>query len=115
MKKNNILKSNADFTRIINSQKCLKGYHFILYYEITESKNYHFGFSVGKKIGNAVTRNKIKRQLKNIIDKKEYQCGFNCVIITKRNVLDINYQEMSFELLKMLDKLKFIKREDLNV
>ena len=114
MKKNNILKSNIDFTRIINNKDSLKSKHFIICYEKTSSNNYHFGFSVGKKVGNAVTRNKIKRQIKNILDKKKYRTGFNCVIITKRNILDITYQEMAFELIKLLKKLDFIK-EDKNV
>ncbi len=74
MKKRNILKENKDFNRIIKNNKPYKSKSFIIYLEKnTNIDCYKFGFSVGKKIGKAVIRNKIKRQLRNIIDKNDYQ------------------------------------------
>lgn len=111
MKKINILKDNKDFNRIIQNNKGYKFKDYILYIEKNTNSIYHFGFSVGKKIGNAVTRNKIKRQLKNIIDKNTYQNSFNCIIIVRKSILGKRYQEMEKDLLELMNKQSIIKKE----
>ena len=70
MNKEKIIKKSEDFTKIINSNIKVKSKYFSVYY--MKSEKNHYGITVPKKIGNAVTRNKIKRQLKNIIYKKWY-------------------------------------------
>ncbi len=111
MKKEHILKSNEEFQRIIKSYRPYKYNDFILYIEKTKSSSYFFGFSVGKKIGNAVTRNKIKRQLKSIVSKKDYQSGFNCIIIVGRGILDKDYQSIETSLLKSFKINNLLKGE----
>lgn len=113
MKKINILKESYDFDRIIKNNKPYKYKDYIIYIERKEQKNCKFGFSVGKKIGNAVVRNKIKRQLKAIVDKKDYQNNFNCIIIVGRGILTRSFIEMEQNLFKALEILKMYK-EDIN-
>jgi len=111
MNKEHILKSNIDFQRIIKNNKPFKKKEYILYIEKNNENNYRFGFSVGKKIGHAVTRNKIKRQLRNIVRKKDYQNGFNCIIIVGNNILMKNYKQMEEDLYKILFELNLIKEK----
>ena len=111
MKKEHILKKNFDFQRIIKNNPPYKYKDYILYIERNSIKNYYFGFSVGKKIGNAVIRNKVKRQLRSIVSKKAYQNGFNCIIIVGSNILKRNYLEMEQNLIEVLQKTKLIKGE----
>ncbi len=111
MKKKNIVKKNDDYNRIIRKYPPYKYKDYVIYLERTDDKTYHFGFSVGKKIGNAVTRNKIKRQLKNILDKKDYKNGFNCIIIVRKSILLKNYQEREMNLWNALNTLNIIKEK----
>jgi ribonuclease P protein component len=111
MKKTNIVKHSRDFTRIIKTKKPYKNKYFIIYVEKTEDLFYHFGISVSKKLCNAVTRNKMKRRIKSIIDKKDYKKGFNCIIIVRRSVLNLEYQKLEEELFEMIKKLKLEKGE----
>lgn len=111
MKKENILKNSYDFDRIIKSNKPYKYKDYVIYIERKESDKYKFGFSVGKKIGNAVTRNKIKRQLKSIVDKKDYQNNFNCIIIVGKGILDKSFIEMENNLFSLFNKLNIYKEE----
>lgn len=111
MKKINIIKKNEDFKRIITTGKYKKSELFNIYVEKTSDFNYHFGISVSKKIGNAVVRNKTKRRLKSIIDKKNYQNGINCIIIVKRAINDYSYQQIEEKLLSALENLKIIEGE----
>lgn len=109
MKKINILKESRDFSRIIHSTKSFHYKDYIVYLERTNENIYHFGFSVGKKIGNAVTRNKVKRRIKNILDEKTYQNGFNCIIIVKKAILEKSFGEMREDLFKLVKKLNIMK------
>ncbi len=109
MKKINILKRSEDFTRIIKTKKAFIYKDYIIYVEKKDPSIYNFGFSVGKKIGNAVTRNKIKRQLKNILDKYSFKNDFNCVIIVGKGILKRSFTEKEENLINALKKLDLIK------
>ncbi len=111
MKKINILKSNDDFDRIIKNNKPFKFKDYIIYIERKKEGPYKFGLSVGKKIGNAVMRNKYKRRLKNIIDEKTYQNNFNCIIIVGKGIVTRSFKEMETNLLKVFEILKLTKEK----
>lgn len=111
MKKINILKENRDFERIIHTAHYQKNKFYIIYKEESKDRIYHFGISVSKKIGNAVTRNKIKRQIKNILDEKTYQNNMNCIIIVRKEILNCSFKEMRDNLFSLLEKEKIIKGE----
>ena len=113
MKKINIIKSNDEYNRIIKNCKSYKYNDFVIYLEKTNINTYQFGFSVGKKIGNAVTRNKIKRQLKSILDKINFKNGFNCIIIVRRGILDKSFAEKENDLKYLINKIG-IKKENSN-
>ena len=111
MKKVNILKNSRDFDRNIKKYKPYKYKDYIIYVENDTNDIYKFGLSVGKKIGNAVNRNKVKRQLKSIIDKKDYQNNFNCIIIVGRGINEKSFKEREDNLLFALKKLNLIKEK----
>ena len=112
MKKINILKNSRDFDRIIKNNKPYKFKDYIIYLESNTNDLYKFGLSVGKKIGNAVNRNKVKRQLKAIIDKKDYQNNFNCIIIVGRGINERTFKEREENLLFALKQLNLIKENN---
>lgn len=110
MKKINIIKENTEFNRIIKNNESYKYKDYIIYLEKNNNINIHkFGISVSKKIINAVGRNKLKRQIKNIIDKNNYQNNFNCIIILRKSILNKSYQEMKNDLNECFKKLSIIK------
>lgn len=108
MKKINIIRKNYDFTRIIKNNNSFKYKDYILYKESNDKGKYKFGISVSKKIGNAVVRNKLKRQIKNIIDAKSYEKSFNCIIILRKGILQKNYLQMQEELYEAFRILNII-------
>ena len=109
MKKVNILKNSRDFDRIIKNNKPYKYKDYVIFIERETGKIYKFGLSVGKKVGNAVNRNKIKRRLKDIIDKKDYQNGFNCIIIVGKGINERKFNEMQENLLNAFKNLNILK------
>lgn len=110
LKKINIIKENREFDRIIqnNTPFCYKS--FLVYVE-KKQKNYKFGISVSKKICNAVGRNKFKRQIRNILDKYEFNKDFNCIIIARKSILNYSFQELNDQLAYCLKKINIIRGE----
>lgn len=111
MKKVNILKDNQEFGRIISTTKPYKYKDFIIYKENHDSEISRFGISVGKKIGNAVTRNRIKRQIKSIIDQNPYKNNFNCIIIVRKGIMEKPFQEIAVELTKIMSIVNILEEE----
>lgn len=108
MKKINSLKKNKDFQRIIKNNKPFKYKGFIVYVENLDQDNYHFGISVSKKIGNAVVRNKIKRQIRDIISRNNYEKNVNCIIIVRKSYLEEEFITNSNDLSYIFKKLNII-------
>ena len=68
MRKLYVVKNARDFERIIKEGHYVKNKSFIIYYSKNDLQYSRYGISVGKKLGNAVFRNKYKRKIRAIID-----------------------------------------------
>ena len=103
MKKIEIIKSSREYTEIINLNNSKRNKYYSVYYRKNNNDN-RYGISVPTKTGTAVVRNKIKRRVKNIIDsnKNTIQKGYDYVIIVRKGILDLTYEEMEKELLKLI-------------
>ncbi len=112
MNKDHILKKNNEFQRIISTSRPYKYKEYVVYIEKNNSSNYYFGFSVGKKIGNAVVRNHVKRQLRNIVSKNKYKNGFICIIIVNKNILNLKFDEMKENLNYILNNLNIMEEKN---
>lgn len=106
MKKKDIVKSNVLFNEVINSGIHLKSRYYVLCCVKSENISPKFGIAVGTKVGNAVTRNKIKRQMRVIIDNNRdiFPNFHNYVVICKKEILNIKFQQMEQELIKVVNK-----------
>lgn len=106
MKKIDIIKSSRDFTEIINNGTLMKNRSYRIYYQKSNDKN-RYGISIPTKTGKAVIRNKIKRRVKNIIDnnKNSIKKSYNYVIIIRKGILDLTYDEMKKDLLNLISKI----------
>ena len=106
MKKYEIVKKNDDFNDIINNGMCLKNQFYHIYYKDHEDDYPKFGLAVSKKFGNAVERNKVKRQLRTLIDK--YKNWFpkrkNYIIMVRRGVKELSYSLMEEHFMYLLQK-----------
>ncbi|EGQ2822155.1 ribonuclease P protein component [Staphylococcus pseudintermedius] len=59
------IKKNADFQLIYRKGKSVANRQFVVYtYETQRLTHFRLGISVSKKLGNAVTRNRIKRSIR---------------------------------------------------
>lgn len=107
MKKINIIKKNYDINSVINSKNMIKNKYFYIYKDRNNKNNYRFAICVSKKIGNAVRRNKIKRQIKDIIDKSNlvFNNTNDYVIILRKEINNLDYNEIKENLINLISKI----------
>nr|WP_320114608.1 ribonuclease P protein component [uncultured Desulfuromonas sp.] len=99
------LKNNSDYTRCYQFGSKKHSRYFILFFFKTDSPA-RYGFTVSKKIGGAVLRNRIKRLLREFI-RNNYsdEFFFDVVIVAKRRAALFQkkkYSELSDDLLPQM-------------
>lgn len=106
MNKEKIIKKSKEFTEIINMHNNVKNKYFNIFYKKCDEEN-KYGITIPKKIGKANIRNKLKRQVKNIIMTNEKNIPNNIyyVIIIKEAALSLKYNDMVKELLNIIKKV----------
>jgi len=105
------LSKNTDFKDILKGKKSSNKYFTIFYKKLINSKNkLNISFVTKKKIGNAVNRNKIKRQLRSItneaIKKISIKFDYSYLIIAKDNFLKNEYSDIKKTMFIEFDKIK---------
>lgn len=108
MKKINIVRKKEDFDRIIRKKNGTATKYFIINTEQNNENIPKFGITFVKKIGNAVTRNKLKRRIKSIIDNNIniYDKDKNYIIIARKETINLNYSDLEKQLIFIFNKLK---------
>ena len=67
MKKNFRVKREKDFKAIFKEGTSFANRKFVIYRLENKQKHFRVGLSVSKRLGNAVTRNHIKRRIRHIL------------------------------------------------
>ena len=109
------LNHSKDFLKILKKKKLNTKYYTIYFVKSSEnlSKYLNISFVMKKKIGNAVTRNKIKRKLKYAIQKiaresKLIDPNYTYVIFGKNNVYKDKFENVLSEVNKTFKKIKHV-------
>ena len=106
------LSNNKEFQNLIKKKKISNKY-ITIYFGKLDNKDYkklNISFSVKKKIGNAVKRNKIKRRLRNIINdaikKISINFNFSFLVIAKSTMLNSEFKNIKETIFQDLKKIK---------
>ncbi len=104
MKRDNRILKNEQFQTIIKHGKLTRTNLCYGYYSVNDLGLLRVGIAVSKKIGNAVVRNKIKRQAKAIIRNYVNTHEGDFVIIAKKTILDQSFADLERAIAEIFNK-----------
>ena len=112
MKKKYRIHKNEEFQTILKNKQFISSPTMVLYIRLRKFQYPRIGITVSKKIGNAVVRNKIKRQIRMMCqDVFLFDEPYDMIIMVRRNYLEKSYQENLDTLKGLKEKMMLIRRK----
>ena len=104
--KANRLRQKKDFKRVYQRGKSLSMPYFVLYWHKSYQSEARIGFSISKKIGKAVARNRLKRQCRAII--KDHLANFapkyDYILVLRQAAAKSDYNALSGQLVQAMQR-----------
>jgi ribonuclease P protein component len=115
MKKAYRIKKNEEFQAVFKKGKSFANRQFVLYFmERKDLAHFRIGLSVGKRLGNAVLRNQVKRYLRQAFLELEQDIRnqYDIVIIARIPAKDLDFQQVKKSITHLLKKNHLFKVEN---
>ncbi len=105
------LKKNHQFRKVYRHGKSVANHLVVLYVLKTNHQKRKVGYSVSKKIGNAVIRNRVKRLFKEVYrhNNDKLITGIELVFIARKNVKDASYKQIEKSFNYLFKKSNILK------
>ncbi len=111
MKVANRVKANTDFKKVVHNGRFLKCSSFIVHFLENDFAYSRVGISASTKLGNAVIRNRIRRQIRSmcdtLIDYNKRNIDF--VIIVKNDYLNKTFEQNKELLAHLINEAGLLK------
>lgn len=101
------LKRRKDFTQTYKRGKSVASKSVVLCYRKNGRSEMRVGFTVSKKVGNAVVRNKVRRRMKEIVrlHQEMFAPGCDYVFVARVAAAKYPYISLEREMLSLLKKV----------
>ncbi len=110
MKKEYRVKKSNEIEMIVNNKQSKANKYFVIYKkENHDNTHFRFAVSVSKKYGNAVERNKVKRQVREIIYKFDIIETFDVFVVVRVSSKGITFREINDSITSLVKKLNILR------
>lgn len=107
MRKELRIKKSQEFLEIMKYKRFYSSPVMTIYVKPKAKEMNRIGLSVGKKLGNAVIRNKIKRQLRMMVQEiYTFEENFDTIILVREKFIEESYDSNKKVLEMLLKKVK---------
>ncbi len=100
------LRKHAQYCRVQSRGRRLGGKFLLVIFAPSSFLNVRFGLTVSKRVGNAVTRNKVKRRLRDILrHHKAVLGGLDVVWIARAEAASATYADLKNDVVDLMDRI----------
>ncbi len=112
MEKKFRLRKNMEFKKVYKFGKNYWNRNLILYVRKNGLEDTRVGYTITKKIGNSVVRNKLRRRMKEIyrLNFHRIKKGYDLIFIPKKNIVDISYDELESSMIHIMKIAGVLKK-----
>lgn len=113
MRKAYRVKTESDFQRVFHQGESMANRQFVIYALKKEGQtHFRVGLSVGKKMGNAVQRNAIKRKIRHVLieldQENKIKEAFDFIVIARNPVKTMDFHQIKKSLVHVLGKAQLL-------
>jgi ribonuclease P protein component len=101
-----VLRNTRQFNQVYKRGKSIVNRHVVMYYSRNQLGYNQIGFSVSKKVGKAVVRNRVKRVMKELyrLNVENIVDGYDIVFVARVRSKDSSYKEIEKAMLDCFKK-----------
>ncbi|MEN6389610.1 MAG: ribonuclease P protein component [Syntrophomonas sp.] len=102
------IRTGRQYNNIYKYGNKIGGRYLLVYIMKKETGGNRFGVVTSKKVGKAVKRNRVKRQIRAIINQRKNEVPGNndFIVIARHHIFGVNSQELEKDFLKIIKKAK---------
>ena len=107
------IKQNGDFHRIYAKGKSAVSPCVVVYCRKNRLGTNRTGFTVSKKIGKAVVRNRIRRRLREIVrlNNVRLEQGYDLILVARTRAVEADYRRLEGDFLSCCGRLHLLKKD----
>jgi len=111
------LKLNHIFRRLYRKGSSAANKYLVIYCRQNGTGENRIGLTVSAKLGHAVVRNRLRRQLREIyrLHEGQFQPGWDLVVVARSRAVGAPYKKLEGAYLSLADKLGLTKKEETKV
>ncbi len=112
MEKKFRLRKNMEFRKVYSHGKNYWNRNLTLYVKKNNIDETRVGYTITKKIGNSVVRNKLRRRMKEIyrLNFHRIETGYDLVFVPKRNIVNLSYEKLDSSMIHIMRKAGVLKK-----
>ena len=112
MKFSSALKLNHIFRRLYATSGHANGY-LVLYARRNRTATNRVGVTVGKKLGHAVVRNRVRRRLREVyrLNEDKFLPGWDIVVVARSRCITADFEKLTAAYLSLADKAGILRKD----
>ncbi len=107
------IKQNSDFRRIYARGKSAVSPCVVIYCRKNRLGLNRMGFTVSKKMGKAVVRNRVRRRLREImrLNGSRLEQGYDLILVARARAVEADYHRLEADVISCCGRLHLMKKD----